>query len=134
MTKQRQGLSNRQYAKHAGVSAPYVQKLVNRGKIPVLEDGSLDAAACDLARSRNTISGRGQRRLQRRRRVTSQVPAGSYAECVGCGESFRVLDSRNLGTPKFSEFCTPNCQVDAEAGLSLAQIRRRVGREARESA
>ncbi|MGO9539828.1 MAG: hypothetical protein ACLPN2_04430 [Terriglobales bacterium] len=124
--KQRQGLSNRQYGKHAGVSAPYVQKLVNAGKIPVLPDGSLDPVACDAARARNTIMGRGQRRQGK----DFEQALGGYAECIGCGEEYPLIASRNLGTPKFEQFCTANCQADHERGLSRATIRRRIFKEA----
>ena len=64
MNKLRQGLSRRGYAVHAGISHVYVCKLIERGKIPVLGDGSLDPVACDNARASNTVQGRGQRRLQ----------------------------------------------------------------------
>jgi hypothetical protein len=132
MNKRRQGLSRRGYAAHAGVSHVYVCKLIERRKIPVLADGSLDPVACDNARARNTVQGRGQRRLQRRQAAReSECAASGHAECTGCGETFRCLDARACGSPDSSKFCCPQCGIDAAAGLSVSQVRRKIGRESR---
>src|ERR1035441_4292775 len=90
MIRKLQGLSNREYGRHAGVSAPYVQKLVAGGKIPCLADGSLDPVACDAARARNTIVGRGQRR---QRQGSPSGGRNSFLECIACGDSFGVIRS-----------------------------------------
>ena len=123
----RQGLSIRQYAKHAGTSHVYISKLLAAGKIPCLPDGSLDPLACDEARARNTIVGRGQRRMGRE--VQSADLRNLHLECAACGESYSLIDSRSIGTLNFERFCTPRCQADQETGLSRAQIRRKVAAE-----
>ena len=127
MNKTRQGLSNRQYAKHAGVSAPYVQKMVAAGKIPCLPDGTLDPAACDLARSQNTVMGRGQRRIRR----NAREPISSRSDCLACGDRYSVSVSRYYGTVNALQYCSKQCEADAAAGLTVTQVRRKVGRESR---
>jgi hypothetical protein len=54
MNKKQLGVSQRAYARIAGVRPSYIQKLVAEGKLPVLPDGTLDPAACEAARQRNT--------------------------------------------------------------------------------
>jgi hypothetical protein len=133
MLKKRQGLSRREYGRHAGISAAYVSALVADAKIPTLPDGSLDAASCDAARARNTVQGRGQRRLQRQA-ARQGYPTGarnSFPECMGCRERYSVLDAKACGSPNAEKFCSQACAIDAAAGLTVAQIRRRVNREAR---
>ena len=127
MNKTRQGLSNREYAKHAGVSATYVQKMVAAGKIPCLPDGSLDPAACDLARSRNTVMGRGQRRIRRNAREL----ISSRSDCLACGDRYSVSVSRYYGTVNALRYCSKQCEADAAAGLTRKQIRGRISRESR---
>src|ERR1700693_1820540 len=68
--KQRQSTRTRPrlsaYAKLAGIRPSYVQRLVAEGKLPTLPDGSLNPLACDEARRRTTVVGKGQRRWARR--------------------------------------------------------------------
>jgi hypothetical protein len=129
MNKRRQGFSNREYARHAGVSAPYVQKLVAAGKIPCLPDGSIDARVADAARAQRTRVGKGQRRRRRLQGIT-ELPTASSAVCSGCGETFSVATARAYGSPDASKFCSKECCNDVAAGLSRATIRRRIFAEA----
>jgi hypothetical protein len=128
MLRVKVGCSLREYARRAGISLQYVQKLLARGKITPLPDGSIDAAACDLQRSRNTVSGRGQRRLRRAEHQGEPKGGNSFPDCCGCGESYSRLDSR---APDPLRFCTPACESDAAAGLTRPQIRRKIARESR---
>ena len=125
MINRRQGLSRREYGRHAGISAAYVSKLVGDAKIPTLSDGSLDPVACDAARARNTIVGRGQRRLRR----NAPESIGSRPACDACGELYSVPVSRYYGTQNPACYCSRECESDAAAGLSRTAIRRRISRE-----
>jgi hypothetical protein len=128
MAKKQQGISQRAYAKLAGIRPSYVQRLVAEGKLPTLSDGSLDRQACDEARKRTTVVGKGQRRWSRRH-GTNQAPVdGRRVICEGCGENVRVSDSRMCYSPDPERFCTPECGEDVAAGLTRAQIRRKVAR------
>jgi hypothetical protein len=133
MNKRRQGMSRRQYGKHAGTSAAYVSKLIAKGKLPVLPDGSLNAAACDLARAANTNMYRGERRRQRQAAREGE-PTGarnSFPDCLACGESYSVIDAKACGSPNVERFCSGQCAFDAAAGLSVSQVRRKIARESR---
>src|SRR5512134_4008974 len=52
--KRRLGLSEREYARHAGVSRGCVQKARSSGRLVIYPDGSIDAAASDLRRAQAT--------------------------------------------------------------------------------
>ncbi|MFO1156636.1 MAG: elements of external origin [Rhodospirillales bacterium] len=54
----RQGLSEREYARHAGLSRPAVAKARLLGKLVLFADGSIDAAASDRRRGDNTDPAR----------------------------------------------------------------------------
>ena len=126
MIKAKVGLSQRAYSRHAHVSLAYVQRLIKAAKIPVLESGRIDPTAADAFRAKYTRIGRGQRR-QGKQNFEAEV--SGRGECMGCGEQYPLIASRNAGTPKFEQFCTPDCQADSEKGLSLKTIRRRIFRE-----
>ena len=49
-----QGLSERQYAAHAGLSRGAIQKAKEAGRLVLHPDGSIDAAASDLRRAETT--------------------------------------------------------------------------------
>ena len=49
-----QGMSERQYAAHAGLSRGGVQKAKAAGRLVLHEDGSIDAAASDARRQAST--------------------------------------------------------------------------------
>jgi hypothetical protein len=130
MAKKRRGLSRREYGRHAGISAAYVSALVADSKIPTLPDGSLDAVACDAARARNTDAGRYRRR-QGARQGSPTGYRNSFIECDACGDSYGLIDARACGSPNAVKYCTPACAADAAAGLTRAQVRRRISRESR---
>ena len=50
----RLGLSEREYARHAGISRGAVQKARSSGRLVLYEDGSIDAAASDVRRAQAT--------------------------------------------------------------------------------
>jgi hypothetical protein len=129
MAKKQQGISQRAYAKLAGIRPSYVQRLVAEGKLPTLSDGSLDRQACDEARKRTTVVGKGQRRWSRRHGTgrTADERFRRFA-CLGCGENVSVDASRDAASPDPERFCTPKCAEDVAAGLTRAQIRRKVAR------
>jgi hypothetical protein len=130
MRETKQGVSQRQYAKQAGCSAAYIQKLISQGKLPVLQDGTLDPDACDAARAKFTRVGRGKRRWERRH-GTRRTPLGLMfrrVTCSGCGESVRVSDNQMCDSPDPERFCTPKCAEDVAAGLTRAQIRQKIAR------
>ena len=126
MINRRQGLSRREYGRHAGISAAYVSKLVGDKKIPLLPDGSIDARVADAARARNTIVGRGQRRLRR----NAPESIGSCSDCHACGEVYSTAIAGYYGAKNASRYCSEQCERDAAAGLTRAQVRRKIHREA----
>jgi len=56
-----QGLSERQYAAHAGLSRGAIQKAKAAGRLVMLPDGSIDAAASDARRAEATDSSKTRR-------------------------------------------------------------------------
>jgi len=83
--KKRQGLSQRAYAEHRGVSHTAVQQAVRTERIPTFPDGSIDRAAADRAWAVNTdeskpdnsVSGRTARRGAKSAAETSSSPEGT---------------------------------------------------------
>jgi len=127
-TKTKQGLSRRGYAAHAGVSVSYVQKLITRGAIKLLPDGSIDAVAADAGRAKYTIIGKGQRKLERakaRKAARAEVRTITGLTCEACGALYRREHSAKTAAPNPDRFCCSDCQADTEAGMSAARIRRR---------
>ena len=66
----RKGLSEREYARHAGLSRGAVQKARSSGRLVLHPDGSIDAAASD-ARRRQATDPAKQRSHRSRRRGTA---------------------------------------------------------------
>lgn len=58
MSGQRRGMSEREYARHAGVSRGAAQKARNSGRLVLHPDGSVDASASDARRAQATAEGR----------------------------------------------------------------------------
>ena len=58
MTSQRHGMSEREYAQHAGISRGAVQKARASGRLVLHADGSIDAAASDARRAQATDPGK----------------------------------------------------------------------------
>jgi transcriptional regulator with XRE-family HTH domain len=52
----RQGLSQRQYAKHLGLSRGAVLKMLASDRLVLFPDGSIDAEASDLRRTETTVT------------------------------------------------------------------------------
>ncbi|MGB8785917.1 MAG: hypothetical protein WCD02_22585 [Terriglobales bacterium] len=132
MNKQKQGLSQRGYAKHCHVNLAYVQQMIQTKKIPTLSDGSIDPDAADEARARNTNMARGELRKMRQAALEgSPMSTGNqFPTCSACGDTFSMVDARQFGVRNPVKFCTPKCEGDAEAGLSRRQIKRKIYREA----
>ena len=60
-----QGLSERQYAAHADLSRGAVQKAKASGRLVLLPDGSIDAAASDARRAETTDPSKSHRKAPR---------------------------------------------------------------------
>lgn len=54
--RRRRGLSQRQYAKHLGLSRGAVLKMLASDRLVLFPDGSIDAAASDLRRAETTVT------------------------------------------------------------------------------
>jgi len=123
------GISQRAYARRAGVSSAYVNKLVKHGKLPLLPDGSLDAAACDVARAKHTNVAIGilRKRWQAAKNRPMPKQAQAWLRCEGCAEQYRVAEAGNStqASPDPQRFCCDLCASDHAAGLSARQIRRK---------
>jgi hypothetical protein len=125
------GISQRAYAEQIGVHHSYVAKMIRRGAIPVLSDGSIDPEAADAARAKFTRVGRGQRRWKRRHPAQPVAVAvnpptsGSKATpiCQGCGA--RYLRKYRISSPTPDRFCSASCEQDFNDGLSLREIANR---------
>lgn len=52
------GLNQKEYAAHRGVSAPYINKLVKQGAIPIGADGKIDPNAADRALAAQSDPGK----------------------------------------------------------------------------
>jgi hypothetical protein len=128
MATRQQGVSLRQYAKHAGCSLTYIQRLLAQGKIKALPDGTLDQRLCDAYRAQNTCVGKGQRR-----RGLKDTTNASTASCSGCGEAYNIAGATAGDSPDPKRFCCRQCCNDVAAGLSRAAIRRRISRESEAS-
>lgn len=61
MTAQRHGMSEREYARHAGISRGAVQKARQSGRLALHPDGSIDAPASDARRSQTTDPAKQRR-------------------------------------------------------------------------
>lgn len=132
---QRQGLSLRAYAEHRGVSHTAVQKAVRSGRIPRLDDGSIDpeaadrawAANTDVTKSSNSVTGNPR---HRRDPTAPPVPAGgaaaprsTIAEANGGGSGYVVArgarESYAAGLMKLKYHRELGSLLDAE-GVELA--------------
>ena len=82
MTHQRLGLSEREYAAHAGISRGAVQKARGSGRLVLHADGSIDAAASD-ARRAQAIDPAMQRGRQRSPlRPVPEAAVGAVSETL----------------------------------------------------
>ncbi len=118
----RQGISQRDYAIRSGCAPSYVAKLVKKGTIPVLPDGSLDPVACDVARTRWTNLARGRIRKQkaaRRRASDFDPPSAPWLRCEGCLDVYR-FETSSAGEP--ARYCDAICEREIAAGYTPTQV------------
>ena len=86
-----EGLSERAYAAHAGLSRGAVQKARKTGRLVLFADGSIDAAASDARRA-------GMTDPDQQRRATASRPAGESGATSGPGDSTSYLKARTALT------------------------------------
>ncbi len=89
MSIQRQGLSEREYAAHAGVSRGAVQKARASGRLVLHPDGSIDAAASDARRGHATDPS------MQRGRHSPDHPMGTLSQ--GARASLRPVPEAAVG-------------------------------------
>jgi len=82
MTVQRQGMSEREYAAHAGVSRGAVQKARASGRLVLHADGSIDAAASDARRRQATDPAMQRGRHNPSLRPVPDTAVGAVAETL----------------------------------------------------
>jgi hypothetical protein len=70
-----QGLSERQYATHVGLSRGAIQKAKEAGRLVLFADGSIDAEASDLRRAALTDPAKSRAAPTAQRPVASAAPA-----------------------------------------------------------
>jgi len=87
-----EGLSERAYAEHAGISRGAVQKARKTGRLVLFADGSIDAAASDARRSSATDPDQ-KMRARRGLGTTGDGPAAS-----GTGDSTSYIKARTALT------------------------------------
>lgn len=126
MTVQRQGMSEREYAAHAGVSRGAVQKARASGWFVLHADGSIDAAASDARRRQATDPS-----MQRGRHSPSLRPVPDTA--VGAGR--QTLREQGLPAPQaaggmtYLQARTANEVLKAQGAQdAAAETARRAGR------
>lgn len=109
------GISQRAYAEQIGVHHSYVAKMIRRGAIPVLPDGSIDPKAADEGRAKYTRVGKGQRKWQRRH---PEPEAAAARPPCPCGYEFLSVDPPG-------KFCCDFCAQDAAEGYTPKEMRDR---------
>ncbi|MBK8909251.1 MAG: hypothetical protein IPM60_15640 [Rhodospirillales bacterium] len=82
MTAQRQGMSEREYARHAGISRGAVQKARSSGRLVLHADGSIDAAASDARRSQATDLAKQRGRRDEAMRPVPRAAVGAVSETL----------------------------------------------------
>ena len=82
MTIQRQGLSEREYAAHAGISRGAVQKARAAGRLVLHPDGSVDAAASDGRRRQATDPSMQRGRHDASLRPVPEAAVGAVSETL----------------------------------------------------
>jgi hypothetical protein len=108
--KRRLGLSEREYARHAGISRGAVQKARSSGRLVVHPDGSIDADASDVRRAQATDPAK-----QRGRHTTAARPVPQ--EAVN-------MSQRELGLPAPGAGAITYLQARTTNELLKAQERR----------
>ena len=82
MSVQRQGMSEREYAAHAGISRGAVQKARASGRLVLHSDGSIDAAASDARRRQATDPSMQRGRHNPSLRPVPDTAVGAVAETL----------------------------------------------------
>ena len=109
-----QGLSERQYAAHRGVSRGAVQKARTSGRLVLHEDGSIDAAGSDARWSSSTDPAMARRSIK-------PVPATAIA---GVRDTLAEAGQPTAGATTFMQARTANEVLKAqERKLKLAQLK-----------
>jgi hypothetical protein len=99
-----QGMSERAYAAHAGLSRGAIQKARKSGRLVLFADGSIDAAASDARRAATTDPDQQNRSKGRHRATgdggTNRRPADNLAapSISGPGDSSSYLKARTALT------------------------------------
>jgi hypothetical protein len=78
----RAGLSEREYAAHAGISRGAVQKARTSGRLVLHADGSIDAAASDVRRTHATDPSMQRGRRQPSLRPVPEAAVGAVSETL----------------------------------------------------
>ena len=78
----RAGMSEREYAAHAGISRGAVQKARTSGRLVLHADGSIDAAASDARRAQATDPAMQRRRHKSPLRPVPEAAVGAVSETL----------------------------------------------------
>jgi len=81
-----QGMSERQYAAHVGLSRGAIQKAKAAGRLVLHEDGSIDAATSDNRRAETTDPSKTRKATAPK---LKPVPALPTRRCARTGSPFR---------------------------------------------
>jgi hypothetical protein len=111
MTLQRHGMSEREYAAHAGISRGAVQKARTSGRLVLHADGSIDAAASDARRAQATDPAMQRRRPLPTMRPVPEAAVGAVSETL-----------REQGLPAPSGAVGMGASADAK-GVTYLQAR-----------
>ena len=82
MTQDRAGMSEREYAAHAGISRGAVQKARASGRLALHADGSIDAAASDARRAQSTNPAMRRGRHDPSMRPVPEAAVGAVTETL----------------------------------------------------
>lgn len=131
---QRQGVSQRQYAAHAGVSLGLVQKMNRQGRLVKHEDGSVNLEATDAMRARTEgPNSKGQQEGPPEPSF-EEAAHGDSAESVGDGDSYsearRVGQIIKVRREKLALDTERGALVDADRARKLAFEMFRLERDA----
>ena len=126
-----QGMSERQYAAHAGLSRGAIQKAKATGRLVLFTDGSIDAEASDAKRAATTDPSK--QRIARPRRKLKPVPDAALS---AVGDTLRengLTTSTTAGGTNFLQAKTANEVLKAqERRLRLQKMKGELVSTARE--
>ena len=116
----RLGVSEREYARHAGISRGAVQKARSSGRLVLYEDGSIDAAASDLRRAQETDPAKQRGRHAMAARAVPQ----EAAEAVNMSQPELALPTSSAGAITYLQARTTNEVLKAqERRLRLQKLK-----------